>query len=215
VSSPVRFSPDGERLAVATHSSVLVFETRGSGVPLQLKGATRGVIYADNRLQAGIFTQADLELLSAIASSAAIAIENARLYQVAVEKGRMERELQVAREVQTSLIPRRTPDVDGWDFAARWKPALEVSGDFYDFIPADGRLGIVIADVSDKGMPAALFMALSRSIVRASVTPLHPPADAIGTIPPATAAADPPLDPPGVWSVFQGLRVGPCSSGSV
>jgi len=149
-------------------------------VPLQLKGATRGVIYADNRLQAGIFTQADLELLSAIASSAAIAIENARLYQVAVEKGRMERELQVAREVQASLIPRDTPQLAGWDFAARWKPALEVSGDFYDFIPADGRLGIVIADVSDKGMPAALFMALSRSIVRASVTPLHPPADAIG-----------------------------------
>jgi sigma-B regulation protein RsbU (phosphoserine phosphatase) len=149
-------------------------------VPLQLKGATRGVIYADNRLKAGIFTQADLELLSAIASSAAIAIENARLYQVAVEKGRMERELQVACEVQASLIPHDTPQVAGWDFAARWKPAFEVSGDFYDFIPGDGRLGIVIADVSDKGMPAALFMALSRSIVRASVTPMHPPAHAIG-----------------------------------
>jgi sigma-B regulation protein RsbU (phosphoserine phosphatase) len=148
-------------------------------VPLQLKGTTMGVIYVDNRLQAGIFTEADLDLLSAIASSAAIAIENARLYQVAVEKGRMERELQVAREVQTSLIPRRTPDVAGWDFAARWRPALEVSGDFYDFVPADGRLGVVIGDVSDKGMPAALFMALSRSIIRASVTSVPSPAGAI------------------------------------
>ena len=149
-------------------------------VPLQLKGVTLGLVYVDNRLQAGIFTEADLELLDAIASSAAIAIENARLYQVAVEKGRMERELQVAREVQTSLLPHQTPKVDGWDFAARWKPALEVSGDFYDFVLADGRLGVVIADVSDKGMPAALFMALSRSIIRASVTSIPSPADAIG-----------------------------------
>jgi sigma-B regulation protein RsbU (phosphoserine phosphatase) len=148
-------------------------------VPLQLKGATIGVVYVDNRLQAGIFTEADLDLLSTIASSAAIAIENARLYQVAVDKGRMERELQVAHEVQASLIPRHTPDVTGWDFAARWKPAHEVSGDFYDFVPADGRLGVVIADVSDKGMPAALFMALSRSIIRASVTSVPSPADAI------------------------------------
>jgi sigma-B regulation protein RsbU (phosphoserine phosphatase) len=148
-------------------------------VPLQLKGATIGVVYVDNRLQAGIFTEADLDLLITIASSAAIAIENARLYQVAVEKGRMERELQVAHEVQASLIPRHTPDVAGWDFAARWKPAHEVSGDFYDFVPADGRLGVVIADVSDKGMPAALFMALSRSIIRASVTSVPSPADAI------------------------------------
>jgi sigma-B regulation protein RsbU (phosphoserine phosphatase) len=69
--------------------------------------------------------------------------------------------------------------VAGWDFAARWKPAHEVSGDFYDFVPADGRLGVVIADVSDKGMPAALFMALSRSIIRASVTSVPSPVDAI------------------------------------
>ncbi len=138
-------------------------------VPLLLKGAIMGVIYVDNRLQAGIFTPDDLELLGAISSNAAIAIENARLYQVAVEKGRLERELQVAREVQLSLIPRRLPKIAGWEFAAYWQPAREVSGDFYDFILADlSRFGVVIADVSDKGMGAALFMALTRSIVRAS-----------------------------------------------
>jgi len=140
-------------------------------VPLKIKDQIWGVLYVDNRLQTGIFTQADLELLTAIASSAAIAIENARLYQVAVEKGRMERELQVAREVQAGLLPRETPQVPGWEFAARWQPAREVAGDYYDFIPLDeGKLGLVIADVSDKGMPAALFMALTRSIVRASMT---------------------------------------------
>ena len=149
-------------------------------VPLKIKEEVSGVVYVDNRLKIGIFTQADLELLSAIGSSAAIAIENARLYQVAVEKGRMERELQVAREVQASLLPHETPQMPGWEFVARWQPAREVAGDYYDFIPLDGeQLGLVIADVSDKGMPAALFMALTRSIVRASVGRAPSPADGI------------------------------------
>jgi len=149
-------------------------------VPLKIKDKVSGVVYVDNRLKVGIFTQADLELLTAIASSAAIAIENARLYQVALEKGRMERELQMAREVQASLLPRETPHITGWEFAARWQPAREVAGDFYDFIPLDGgQLGLVIADVSDKGMPAALFMALTRSIVRASMDRAPSPVDGI------------------------------------
>lgn len=150
-------------------------------VPLQVKGKTIGVIYVDNRLRAGIFTQADLELLSAIASSAAIAIENARLYQVAVEKGRMERELQVAYRVQASLLPAEVPQLPGWQFAAWWRPAREVAGDYYDFIPGeDGALGLVIADVTDKGMPAALFMAFTRSIVRASLDQAVPPGAGLG-----------------------------------
>ena len=157
-------------------------------VPLKIKDEVSGVVYVDNRLQVGIFTQADLELLTAIASSAAIAVENARLYQMAVEKGRLERELQMAREVQASLLPRETPQVTGWEFVARWQPAREVAGDYYDFIPVDLIVkgsepsqgwGIVIADVSDKGMPAALFMALTRSIVRASVGRAPSPADGI------------------------------------
>jgi serine phosphatase RsbU (regulator of sigma subunit) len=138
--------------------------------PLLLKDTIIGVIYIDNRVTAGIFTQKDLELLNAIASSAAIAIENARLYEVAVEKGRMERELQMAYKVQSGLIPENLPNIPGWDFAACWHPARQVSGDFYDFLPTnDGCLRFVIADVTDKGMPAALFMALSRSLVRASM----------------------------------------------
>ncbi len=148
--------------------------------PLKLKDKLLGIIYVDNRLFAGIFTNDDLELLSAIASSAAIAIENARLYQVAVEKGRMERELQMAYRVQSSLIPDQVPQIDGWEFAASWQPAREVSGDFYDFIPGeDGKLSLVIADVTDKGMPAALFMALTRSIVRANLDRPISPAEGI------------------------------------
>ncbi len=150
-------------------------------VPLQLKGQVTGVIYVDKRLHAGIFTKADLELLDAIAPTAAIAIENARLYAAAIGQGRMERELQMAREVQTQLMPRTTPQRPGWDFAARWEPAREVAGDYYDFIPADtgDALGFVIADVTDKGMPAALFMALTRSLIRASTIGPATPAEAM------------------------------------
>ncbi len=146
-------------------------------VPLQLKGATLGVIYVDNRLQSGVFYPGDLDLLTAIAASAATAIENARLYQLAVEKGRMERELQMARDLQSSLLPRETPHLASWDFAVYWQPARQVSGDFYDFISTEQGVGVIIADVSDKGMPAALFMALSRTIVRASLIQAESPAD--------------------------------------
>jgi len=149
-------------------------------VPLRIKDKVLGVIYVDNRFHASLFGAADLELLTAIAATAAIAIENARLYQVAVEKGRLERELQVAREVQAGLLPAATPQVPGWDFAALWRPAREVAGDYYDFIHfVDGQIGLVIADVSDKGMPAALFMALTRSIVRASVAQMASSAQGI------------------------------------
>lgn len=145
--------------------------------PLKLKDRVLGVIYVDNRLRAGIFKQDDLELLNAIAASATVAIENARLYEVAVEKGRLQRELQVAREMQISLLPRQTPQLPGWEFAALWRPAREVAGDFYDFIETEaGHPGVVIADVTDKGMAAALFMALTRSIVRASLVQAPSPA---------------------------------------
>jgi serine phosphatase RsbU (regulator of sigma subunit) len=97
-----------------------------------------------------------------------------------IQKEKLEHELRVARDVQASLLPQAVPTLPGWEFAASWLPARQVSGDFYDFIPpvsagaagqlaCEGCWGLVIADVSDKGMPAALFMALTRSIVRASV----------------------------------------------
>jgi len=148
--------------------------------PLILKDEVLGAIYVDNRLKAGIFTPDNLELLSAIASSAAIAIDNARLYQIAVEKGRMERELQMAYRVQSSLIPASTPSFAGWEFAASWHPAREVSGDFFDFpLCGEDCMGLLIADVTDKGMPAALFMAMTRSILRSSLDQASSPNEGI------------------------------------
>jgi serine phosphatase RsbU (regulator of sigma subunit) len=87
------------------------------------------------------------------------------------------RELEMAVKVQSQLIPLHLPEIPGWDFAARWQPAKEVSGDYYDFIPNKGRMGIVIADVSGKGMHAALFMASTRSILRAKATAFMSPAE--------------------------------------
>jgi sigma-B regulation protein RsbU (phosphoserine phosphatase) len=148
--------------------------------PLKYKDDLLGVVYVDNTLRSGVFTDDDLELLTAISSSAAIAIENARLYQLAIEKGRMERELQMAYQVQSSLIPSDIPSVSGWEFAAFWRPARKVAGDYFDFYSGgDDRLGMVIADVADKGMPAALFMAFSRSILRASMQRASAPKDGI------------------------------------
>lgn len=98
-----------------------------------------------------------------------------------IQKEKLEHELQMARNVQAGLMPRSTPALEGWEFAARWIPAREVSGDFYDFIPMVERDGVsvVVADVSDKGMPAALLTSLSRSVMRATIAPSVNLADAV------------------------------------
>jgi sigma-B regulation protein RsbU (phosphoserine phosphatase) len=162
---------------LASRNSVRIVGVRAIlCVPLEQKGRIEGVIYVDSRLQSGVFSPDDVAMLQGIAASAAIAIDNARLYQVAVEKGRMERELQVAREVQSSLLPHAIPTFPGWDFAASWQPAREVSGDFYDFVAFhDGSPGALVGDVTDKGMPAALFMASARSVVRANAASAQGP----------------------------------------
>jgi serine phosphatase RsbU (regulator of sigma subunit) len=89
------------------------------------------------------------------------------------------RELEMAYRVQSQLIPLHLPEVPGWQFAARWQPAREVSGDYYDFIANQRRVGIVMADVSGKGMHAALFMASTRSIIRAKATASLGPSQAL------------------------------------
>ena len=147
--------------------------------PLRVKGRMLGAILLGSA-DPMPYTAGDLKLLTTLASQAAVAIENARLAQLAVEQARLERELQLARAVQASLLPRTLPAIPGWEFAAWWQPAREVAGDYYDFFPVDkGRLGLVIADVADKGMPAALFMALTRSTIRGTVARALSPADCI------------------------------------
>jgi serine phosphatase RsbU (regulator of sigma subunit) len=117
------------------------------------------------------FTAGDLKLVNAIAMQTAPALEIAYLHQLELEKARLERDLQTARKVQSGLLPHTMPVLDGWRIAAHWQPARMVSGDLYDFLPfTDGKLGIVVADVTDKGVPAALVMANTRSVLRAVAT---------------------------------------------
>jgi sigma-B regulation protein RsbU (phosphoserine phosphatase) len=136
-------------------------------VPIMVKDRFIGLVYVDNRLHIGLFNEGHRDLLAAFASQAGVAIDNARLYRVAVEKGRMEKELQMAKDIQRGLLPHHLPTLAGYDIAADWRSAREVAGDFYDcFELDDHHLGLIVADVSDKGAPAALFMAVSRSLIR-------------------------------------------------
>lgn len=134
--------------------------------PMMVQGRLIGVVYVDTAMKAGSFTEADRDLMVAVAGQAGRAIENARLYRVAVVKGRLERELQMASEIQRGLLPH-IPEIPKFEIAPQWQAAREVAGDFYDVFRLSGdSFGVVIADVSDKGAPAALFMAVARTFIR-------------------------------------------------
>lgn len=109
-----------------------------------------------------------LRLMTGIAHQTATLLESAALQESDAQRRRLEYELSVAHAIQVGFIPESFPSIPGWQVEATWRAARQVGGDFYDFIPLrDGRWGLVMADVTDKGVPAALFMAMSRSIIRA------------------------------------------------
>jgi serine phosphatase RsbU (regulator of sigma subunit) len=121
-----------------------------------------------------------LEIITGIAQQGALAIQNDLLQKETVVRERLETEVQLARQIQQTFIPESLPHFLEWELAARWKTARQVGGDFYDvFDLPNRRLGLFIADVADKGVPAALFMALTRTLVRAAVTELESPAAAM------------------------------------
>jgi serine phosphatase RsbU (regulator of sigma subunit) len=111
-------------------------------------------------------------VLDGVAGQLALALEGAALQAEIAVQGQLEREIALAQRIQASFIPQELPEHDGWEVAAWWKPARLVGGDFYDFIPlrvpdrAAPRWGVVIADVADKGVPASLYMALARTLLR-------------------------------------------------
>ena len=119
-----------------------------------------------------------LEIITGISQQAALAIHNDRLQREAVLRERLEREMQLAREIQINFLPEQVPDIPGWDLDITWKPARQVGGDFYDLIPLpDGRMCLIMADVADKGMPAALYMILVRTLIRAAIKDCQSPAE--------------------------------------
>src|SRR2546428_1935145 len=115
------------------------------------------------------YTNDDIEILMLLASQVAIIIEKVMLHDSLIEKERLETQLEVARQVQLELLPPRDPQLEGFDISAYNFPTEEVSGDYYDWVRIyDDQIGVVIADVSGKGVPAALLMAFLRASLRAA-----------------------------------------------
>lgn len=142
-------------------------------VPLIGQGELMGALYLGPRLSDQPYSTDDRKLLGALAGQVAPAIRVAQLVQQqqseAKERERIQQELRVAALIQQTLLPKELPQIMGWTIDAFYRPARAVGGDFYDFIPlADGRLGVVIGDVTDKGVPAALVMATCRSMLRSA-----------------------------------------------
>jgi serine phosphatase RsbU (regulator of sigma subunit) len=149
-------------------------------VPIAVKDALYGVMLIEEAEGGLRFRTRRLEIITGIAQQAALAIQNDLLQKEMVVRERLETEVQLARKIQQTFLPESLPELSEWELAARWKTARQVGGDFYDvFDLPNNKLGLFIADVSDKGVPAALFMALTRTLVRAAVAETFSPAEAL------------------------------------
>lgn len=135
--------------------------------PLVHAGQNLGVLIIARTAEGDPFGRADFQTFKAIAEQSAFALHTAALFSEAAEKKRMDEDLQIAYEIQRILLPTNAPEVDGFKIAGVNIPARQVSGDYYDYVPVDGaHLGVAIADVSGKGVPASLIMAMCRSVLR-------------------------------------------------
>lgn len=151
-----------------------------AALPLMVKGETFGVLLVEETSGGRRFRTRRLEILTGVAQQIALAIQNDLFQTEQVTRERLEMEVQLARQIQQAFVPETLPAPPGWELAARWRTARQVGGDFYDIFELPGqRLGLFIADVADKGMPAALFMALTRTLMRAAVLQTDSPAEAL------------------------------------
>ena len=149
-------------------------------MPIAVKEDLYGVMIIEEAASGLRFRTRRLEIITGIAQQAALAIQNDLLQKEMVVRERLETEVQLARQIQQTFIPEFLPEFENWELAARWKTARQVGGDFYDvFDLPNNKLGLFIADVADKGVPAALFMALTRTLVRAAVLETDSPAAAL------------------------------------
>jgi serine phosphatase RsbU (regulator of sigma subunit) len=140
-------------------------------VPMISRGEVVGLLNLGSRLSTQEYSPDDFLLLNSLVTQAAPAMRVAQLAELqkveALQAERLRQEMRVARLIQKTLLPKELPELPGWQVAAFYQPARAVGGDFYDFIYFDdGRIGFVIGDVTDKGMPAALLMATTRATLR-------------------------------------------------
>ena len=155
-------------------------------VPLVTQGRAVGGVFLGPRRSDTDYTAIDRKLLERMAAAAAPAVRVAVLVEeqerVAVERAVREREMAVARTIQRDLLPHTLPEIDGWSFASVYESAREVGGDYYDVMPmADGRIGLLVADVSGKGVPAAMLMATCRAVIRSLSDSATDPADLLAS----------------------------------
>jgi phosphoserine phosphatase RsbU/P len=139
-----------------------------------------GVLALANSPMGTPFSQADFVVFKSIAEQSAFALYNAIIYSMANEKKRLDHDLEIARDIQRILLPSESPAINGFQISGINVPARQVSGDYFDYIQVDQeRLGVAIADVSGKGVPASLIMAICRSVLRAEAARNPSPADVL------------------------------------
>ncbi len=167
--SPARSAPpapgDGLRL-LSDRDLFELFDAR-LVLPLATEGKALGFVVLGQKLSDEHYTHRDRALLLAVAEQASIALDYSRMIERAAEQQKLEREIQIAQDVQTRLLPQDRPALPTLRYTGICRPARGVGGDYYDFLPlGPGRLGIVVADIAGKGLPAALLMASLQALVR-------------------------------------------------
>jgi len=155
--------------------SIVIQKIRSAIVaPLVFQDTVYGVLYFDTRHRTSAYDRRELELATGIANQTAMALSNISMQKRMIDQRTLEREMQIAREIQTRLLPRSMPQIENYDCSAMSVPAKHVGGDYFDFIPLpEGKLGIAIADVSGKGVPAAILTASVRSALQVEVRGGH------------------------------------------
>jgi sigma-B regulation protein RsbU (phosphoserine phosphatase) len=139
-----------------------------------------GVLAIANGPMGAPFSQGDFVVFKSIAEQSAFALYNAIIYSMANEKKRLDHDLEIARDIQRILLPAEAPVINGFQISGISVPARQVSGDYFDYIQVDDeRLGVAIADVSGKGVPASLIMAICRSVLRSEAARNPSPADVL------------------------------------
>jgi phosphoserine phosphatase RsbU/P len=142
-----------------------------------------GVLYLDSRDKGTLLSQSTRAALETLATEAAVAIENARLYRETMEKARMEQEMRIAAEIQQALLPKTGRAGPHFNAAAASLPCRSIGGDFYDYVDLpDGTLGFALGDVAGKGPPAALLSAMMQGIFAAQAASSDSPSQAIARV---------------------------------
>jgi len=161
--------------AVRVHTAI--------ALPLRSPGGSLGVVHVVNRIGGAPFGEDDLRFISLIVEQAGLAIYNARLHRKIVERQRTEQQIQIARQIQLRLIPSDLPNIPGVAIGAEYRAAQEVGGDYYDFYRIDhDHLGVLIFDVSGKGVPGAMLMAITRTFLKMAAPRSNSPAWALNEV---------------------------------